>query len=309
MKRCPITYEEIHENDAYSLRGLRLLSPKLMQLQPLKLSADSQREQALRMAEKMSIQGVQPKLSARLKIKAGCFDIVDHNGNYILKPQSKDYPELPENEAITMTMAEQCGIEVPIHGLVYSKDSMTYFIRRFDREGNNKKLAVEDCAQLLGLSRDTKYNSSMEKIIDAITRYCHYPKIEFVKLFKRIVFNFLIGNEDMHLKNFSLITRKGIIQLSPAYDLLNTSIAIGNYKEELALPLNGKKNNLRKGDIFHYLAVERLNLPAAIIQEELMLFQSILPQWHELIRRSFLSKPMQDKYRVLLDERSQRLEL
>ena len=150
MKRCPITYEIITDQENYSQRGLRLLSPQLKHLNPLGLSADEQRKEAIARVGKMSIQGVQTKLSAQLKIKEGCFEIVDQNGHFILKPQSEYYPELPENEAITMSLATTIGLEVPIHGLVYSKDkSMTYFIKRFDRVGHNKKLALEDFAQLI----------------------------------------------------------------------------------------------------------------------------------------------------------------
>jgi serine/threonine-protein kinase HipA len=201
-----------------------------------------QRQEAIERVGKMSIQGIHKKLSAQLKIKEQRFEIVDQKGNYILKPQSDIYPELPENEAITMTLAETIGLEVPIHGLVYSKDnSMTYFIKRFDRKAYHKKLALEDFTQLLGEGRHTKYKSSMEKVISVVEEFCIFPKIEFVKLFKLSLFNFLIGNEDMHLKNFSLITKDRKIYLSPAYNLLNSSIAQKNIKEEIALPLNGKK--------------------------------------------------------------------
>jgi serine/threonine-protein kinase HipA len=128
MKHCPITYEIISDQENYSQRGLRLLSPQLKKLSPLELSADEQRQEALDRVGKMSIQGVQKKLSAQLKIKEGCFELVDQNGQYILKPQSDNFPELPENEAITMSLAKTIGLEVPVHGLVYSKDnSMTYF--------------------------------------------------------------------------------------------------------------------------------------------------------------------------------------
>lgn len=242
MKRCPITYERISDQENYSQRGLHLLSPQLKNLSPLDLSADEQRQEAIARVGKMSIQGVQKKLSAKLKIKEGCFEIVDQNGHYILKPQSDIYPELPENEAITMTLAKTIGLEVPVHGLVYSKDnSLTYFIKRFDRIGHNRKLALEDFAQLSGEDRHTKYKSSMEKVIAVVEQFCTFPKIEFVKLFKLTLFNFLVGNEDMHLKNFSLITKDRKISISPAYDLLNSTIAQKNTKEEIALSLKGKK--------------------------------------------------------------------
>src|SRR3990167_2380222 len=257
MKYCPITYEKISAHENYSKRGLHMLSPQLNNLNPLMLSADEQRKEAIERVGKMSVQGVQTKLSAQLKIKEACFDIVDQRGNFILKMQSEHYSELPENEAITMTLAEMVGLEVPVHGLLYCKDnSMTYFVRRFDRFGHNKKLALEDFAQLSGADRDTKYDSSMEKVISIIADFCTFPKVEFVKLFKLTLFNFLIGNEDMHLKNFSLITQDQKIMLSPAYDLLNSSIVLKNPKEEIALSLNGKKSNVTKQDFFKYFALE-----------------------------------------------------
>lgn len=310
MSRCLITYETINDANLYSLGGLKLLSPQLTKLEPLNISAAEQRSEALERAGKMSIQGVQPKLSAILKIKESRFEIVDQNGRYILKPQSEHYPELPENEAITMSLAATIGIEVPLHGLVISRDkSLTYFIKRFDRSGHNNKLAVEDFAQLSQHSRDTKYKSSMEKISKVLEDFCSFPKIEAVKLFKLTLFNFLIGNEDMHLKNFSLITRDNKITLSPAYDLLNTTIALKNPKEELALPLNGKKNNLRKSDFLDYFALKQLQLNQTVIDTVLQQIKQTLPLWNELLAKSFLSKTMQENYLQLLQDRCQRLDL
>lgn len=310
MKRCPITYEKITNEENYSQHGLRLLSPQLKNLKSLELSADEQRQEAIARVGKMSIQGIQTKLSAQLKIKEEHFEIVDQGGHFILKPQSIQYPELPENEAITMSLAKFIGLEVPVHGLVYSKDnSMTYFIKRFDRVGHHKKLALEDFAQLSGEDRHTKYESSMEKVIKVVSQFCTFPKIEFVKLFKLTLFNFLIGNEDMHLKNFSLITRDQKISLSPVYDLLNSSIALGHPEEEMALPINGKKKNLKKQDLLRYFAVERLGLNQTIISEVLQEIQQAIPKWKELIGLSFLSQDMQEKYLQLLEERCKRLEL
>lgn len=309
MKYCPITYEIISANARYSQRGLRQLSPKLKNLYPLSLSADEQRQEAIARAGKMSIQGIQIKLSARLNIKEERFDIVDQQGQYILKIPSIDFPELPENEAITMTLAKTIGLEVPVHGLIYSKDnSMTYFIKRFDRIGHNKKIAIEDFSQLLGLSRDNKYDSSMEQVIKVIAKYCTFPKVEFVKLFKLTLFNYLIGNEDMHLKNFSLITQNQKTTLAPAYDLLNSSIALRNPKEEFALPLNGKKRNLTKRDFFEYFASEKLGLNQSTIQTVVDTIKKQLPHWQELIKCSYLSNDMREKYISLLKERTEKLE-
>src|SRR3990167_4697285 len=310
MKRCPITYEIINDDQQYSQRGLRLLSPQLNNLNPLQMTAQEQQREAINRAGKMSIQGVQTKLSALLKAKEECFEIVDSNGRYILKTQSFLYPEAPQNEAITMSLAETIGIEVPVHGLVYSIDnSMTYFIKRFDRLPGNKKLATEDFAQLLSLDRDTKYKSSMENVAKVVSDYCTFPVIEFVKLFRLTLFNYLIGNEDMHLKNFSLITRNDKITLSPVYDLLNTTIAIAKPTEEIALPLGGKKKNLTRNTLLEYFAKERLGLNQKIINEITADFQAKLPVWRQMIEQSFLSAGMKKAYLDLLSERQRRIGL
>src|SRR3990167_8658390 len=306
MKHCPITNEIIDDNSQFSKRGLRVLSPQLKNLQPLLLTAEQQRNEAIMRVGKMSIQGVQAKLSATLRIKKECFEIVDSKGSFILKTQSATYPELHENEALTMSLAATIGLEVPVHGLIYAIDnSMTYFIKRFDRLSRNKKLAVEDFAQLLGLNRNTKYDSSMEKVIAVIKNFCTFPKIEFVKLFKLTLFNFLIGNEDMHLKNFSLITRNKKVTLSPVYDLLNSTIAHTNPTEEIALPLNGKKNNLKKSDLIEYFGIERLGLNETVIYDVMQEIKNAIPIWKKLIRSSFLSRSMQEKYLALLVDRYQ----
>lgn len=306
MKYCPITYQAIQDDEDYSVQGLKKLSLQLKKLLPLPYSAKEQREQAIVKAEKMSIQGVQSKLSAKLNIKVGQFEIVDIKGQYIIKPQSNDYPELPENEALSMTLAEKVGLNVPVHGLIYAEDnSKSYFIKRFDRYGKNTKIIVEDFSQLSAAARDTKYNSSMEKVIKIIEKFCSYPKIEFIKFFKLTLFNFLIGNEDMHLKNFSLIRDGNIIKLSPPYDLLNTTIALTNAKEELALPLNGRKSNLRKQDFLKYFAIEKLELNQVVIDKVLEEFSHAMKTWHALINISFLSEKMREKYLTLLDKRTQ----
>ncbi len=238
---CPISYEPSGKK-LYSEKGLKLLSQNLNDLKPLDYTAEQQRQEAMERATKMSIQGVQPKLSAILNIKEECFEIVDKNGKYILKPQHHLFPELPQNEDLTMRLAKIIGINVPLHGLVYSKDkTLTYFIKRFDRIGHKTRVPVEDFAQLSGLSRDTKYNYTMEKIVKLIDEYFTFPSIEKVKLFQLVLFNYLVGNEDMHLKNYSVIRNGDKVEFSPAYDLLNTTIVLKGDIEEIALPIDGKK--------------------------------------------------------------------
>ena len=303
MNLCPIAYEPCGEL-LYSEKGLKMLSPALKELGLLNFSASELRAEAMIRASKMSIQGVQPKLSAVLNIRHGRFDIVDKKGRYILKPQHHIFPELPQNEDLTMRLAAIAGIEVPRHGMVFSRDhSLTYFIRRFDRKGQRDKIAVEDFAQLAGLSRETKYNFTMEKLVKLIDGFCTFPAVEKAKLFKRVIFNFLVGNEDMHLKNYSVIIRNDKVELSPAYDLLNSSIVLKGDVEEIALPLKGKKSNLTPDILIGYFGRDRCGLTDKVIDRNLYEIRESLSRWFFLIDNSFLSPVMKEKYRLLLLER------
>jgi len=303
MNICPITYQPCGDKK-YSDKGLIFLSRNLTQLKDLPFTQEEQLREAAIRADKMSIQGVQPKLSAKLNVKDEVFDIVDRGGEYILKPQNNFYPELPENESLTMKLAELAGIEVPLCGMIYSSDGkFTYFIKRFDRYGRNKKLSVEDFAQLAGKSRETKYDYSMEKLVTLVDTFCTFPVIEKVKLFRLTVFNFLVGNEDMHLKNFSLITRDNIVELSPAYDLLNTTIAVPRTQEEIALPIAGKKRNLNAKILIDYFAKERMKLNDTIITQVLNKINSEWNSWENLVKISFLSNDMKEKYLELMNNR------
>ncbi len=303
MTRCPITYEEI-AGGRYSERGLRQLSPKLSDLEILPYSSEEFYLEYINRAGKMSIQGVQPKLSMKLNAAKQRFEIVDIKGKFIAKPQNMNYPELPENEDLTMKMASAAGIEVPWHGLIYSKnDELCYIVKRFDRKGHSTKFAVEDFSQISQKKRKTKYDSSMEKIVSIIADYTTFPVLEMIKLFRIALFNYLSGNEDMHLKNFSLITRNNKTELSPSYDLLNTSIAISNPAEEIALPIAGKKSKLRRADFTEYLANDIMKIQRKRISAVLAEIESCIPIWQKLISISFLSENMKDRYNTLLSQR------
>lgn len=307
MSRCPITYETISEG-RYSRKALHKLSPKLDELLDLPYSVEEQIHEAETRATKMSIQGVQPKLSAKLNVKGKVFEVVDTGGRFILKPQNQLYRCLPENEAITMHIASAVGIETPFHGMIYAKDgTLTYFIKRFDRQGYRKR-ALEDFAQLAGLSRVTKYNYSMERLVPILEQHCTFPKLEKLKLFKLTLFNYLVGNEDAHLKNFSLIRLNQKVQLSPAYDLLNTTIVM-KVTEELALPLNGKKNNLNRNLFFNYYAIDRLNLTERVIDQVDQEFRSSIDSWKSLIEKSFLTEELKQEYWEVISQRRAILEL
>lgn len=304
MNRCPITYESGVDNK-YSNKGLKLLSNSLKNLKDFPYTPKEQIQMAAQLASKLSIQGVQPKLSVTLNVKKEEFEVVEKGGTFIVKPPHQLYDEVPQNEDLTMRLAEIVGIEVPLHGMFYNIDgSLSYFIKRFDRS-RNQKIGVEDFSQLLEYSRDTKYDSSMEKVVSVIEKHCTFPVLEKVKLFRIVIFNFLIGNEDMHLKNFTLI-RHNKIELSPAYDLLNTTILI-KAEEEIALPIKGKKRKLTRDDFIEYFGKERLGLSESIIKDELLKFEKSLERWDDIINNSFLSQNMRIPYKALIEDRWSRL--
>ena len=172
---------------------------------------------------------------------------------------------------------------------------------------------MEDFAQLAGLSRETKYDFSMERLVRLLDAYCTFPAIEKVKLLKRSLFNFLVGNEDMHLKNFSLITRRGKVELAPAYDYLSTTVAflaLGkaiDEIEETALPLQGKKRRLSRKTWIDYFAKERLKLPDKVIGNVEADLATGASAWRTRIAESFLPSEQKDHYRTLLAKRSRRL--
>lgn len=302
MNRCLITYE-LCGTHRYSKAGLRSLSALLKDLSVFPFSLQEQIQKAAELGTKLSIQGVQPKLSLVLHPGQGEFAIVDKGGRFILKPPHLLYESLPENEDLTMKLAHLAGIEVPLHGLLRNIDgTLSYFIKRFDRVGRHTKLAVEDFSQLGKGARETKYDSSMEKVAAMIDTYCTFPMLEKKKLFRRVLFNFLIGNEDAHLKNFSLIRIDDCVSLSPAYDLVNTTIVL-QAKEEIALPIRGKKNRLTKADLVDYFGQECLGLTAPVVNQELFELCAAVPAWENLIAISFLPSDLRMRYLELVHRR------
>lgn len=310
MMRCPITYQELKsDEEKYSSEGLKKLSPSLKSLQDFPYTMGEQLQEAKRLAAKISIQGVQPKLSAVLDVAQHSFVIAERGGTFILKPQNPLWENLPENEDLTMRLAELVGIEIPLHGMVYCKDgALSYWIRRFDRPSLRnpikEKLNVEDFAQLSQEDRQTKYKSSMEKVAKVIDQFCTFPLLEQEKLFRLTLFNFIVGNEDMHLKNFSLITRKGQITLSPAYDLLNTTLVMGKAtQEEMALTLNGKKRKFKSEDLIDFYGRKTLGLSVQSLNRILSKIKDCQPLWLELIGKSFLSPAQKEAYIEIVQER------
>ncbi len=306
INRCLLTYEELEAGESYTLAGLKKINVRLTNLKPFPYDRQEQTREVQRHAGKISIQGIQPKLSAKLSVKNESFELVDKDGEYIIKPQVNDYPELPQNEDLTMHLAQIVGLNVPWHGLIKAKDgSLLYVIKRFDRLPKKKKLPQEDFAQLLGATRSTKYHSNMEKVCEIVEAFCSFPALELENVFKLTLFSFLIGNEDLHLKNFSVqTTLKGIVKLTPAYDLMNTTIALVEPQEELALELNGKKHGITRKDLIDYFAPEHCYVKKEHAIKILDSYLKQIPTFESWVQKSFLSKEMKEKYMKLILDRA-----
>ncbi len=143
----------------------------------------------------------------------------------------------------------------------------------------------------------------MERVAGVVDRFCSFPVVEREKLFRRVLVAFLVGNEDMHAKNFSLITDGNVVRLSPVYDFVNSTIVLPRALEQMALPLSGKKANIRRTDLIDYYGRRRLALTDAAVEHVLDEIAAALPEWRTLIDASFLSPEMRDRYRALIEER------
>lgn len=203
----------------------------------------------------LTVPGIQKKLSLHLSKESDLrMTIVDYPTGYILKPQTEEYPCLPEFEDLAMRMADLVGIQTVPHALVMIKERFAYITKRVDRDitdGGVKMYAMEDFCQLSNRLTQDKYKGSYENCGRIIKKYSVHQGLDMSELFLRIVFSYVIGNSDMHLKNFSLKETepgKRSFVLSKAYDLLPVSIVVPEDEEELALTLNGKKRNLTRKD-------------------------------------------------------------
>ncbi len=259
----------------------------------------------------VAVTGVQPKLSLTLEAnpkdpKNSRLTIVGLWGNYILKPPTRQFPNLPENEDLTMHLAQLFKIKTAEHSLVRLKSGeFAYITKRFDREDGNK-LAMEDMCQLTETLTEDKYRSSMERIGKKIREYSSVPGLDTINFFELVLFSFITGNADMHLKNFSLLTSAaGITQLAPAYDLLCTKLALPEDKEESALTINARKNKIRRGD-FSKLG-EHLQIPQRSIANSFTKMEVWATKAFAFINQSFLPEAMKVSYAGLIQENLQKL--
>ncbi len=256
-----------------------------------------------------AITGVQPKLSLNVekhKNEPSRLTIVGFHGDYILKPPTYQFRELPENEDVTMHLAESLKMKTAKHGLIRLKSGeLAYITKRFDRNKGDK-IAVEDFCQLSENLTEHKYRGSIEKIGKLVYAFTKNKGFEAQRLFELVVFSYLTGNADMHLKNFSLIENAlGEFELSPAYDLLNTAIVMPEDKEESALTINGKKSKLNAND-FQVLATS-LKISNKSLEAIYKRFEAILPTWFSWIDQSFLTEELKDEYKHLITKRFKKL--
>lgn len=256
-----------------------------------------------------SLTGVQPKLSLNLNKHERCsrLTIVGLWGDFIFKPQTETYPQLPENEDLTMHLAQAAKISVVPHSLIRLADGrLGYITKRIDRTIDGDKLDMEDMCQLTLHPTEYKYKGSHELIAKTIARYSSVPKLDLANYMQLLLFCFVTGNNDMHLKKFSLYRPNDEnYHLAPAYDLLNVIIANPADKEELALPLNGRKSKLRRNDFLN--AAEAMGLEQKVVMSLITGLHKALPKWHSLIHDSFLDEDLKKKYEELILSRFSRL--
>jgi serine/threonine-protein kinase HipA len=257
----------------------------------------------------LTVPGVQKKLSLHLfsKSKKPRLTIIDYPTGYILKPQVSDFRCLPEAEQLVMCMADECGISTVPHALISDRGSYAYITKRVDRviDGDYiTRLAMEDFCQLdLRLTQD-KYKGSYERCAKIVERYSLHTMLDMAELFMRLVFSFIVGNSDMHLKNFSLVEKSdgsNDYVLSPAYDLLPVNVIMPEDKEELALTLNGKKNNIRKKDFLVFADSSGISRNAAekMIGELKSKKQTLI----DMCRDSLLPEDMKESFSALIEAR------
>jgi serine/threonine-protein kinase HipA len=258
------------------------------------------------------LTGVQAKLS--LDVQKGeadnqqRFTIVGLWGRYILKPQTSLYPHLPELEDLTMHLATAAKMDVVPHSLIrFEGGELSYLTRRIDRTSRGKKIAMEDMCQLTERLTEYKYRGSYEQIAKAIQRYSSTPMIDLIRFWEQVIFSWITGNADMHLKNFSLIKSATGYRLAPAYDLLSTALVMPEDTEELALTLNGKKRKLKRADFEKAMLASELQ--PKVIENLFGRFIKAQPVWAEIIGRSFVPQEMQEAYLELIEGRLETLKV
>lgn len=245
-----------------------------------------------------TLTGVQAKLSLHLDRHESSrrLTVAGLWGDYIFKPQTQTYKNLPENEDLTMHLAEIAKIKVVPHTLIRLQDgTLGYLTKRIDRTSDGGKIPMEDMCQLTERQTEYKYRSSYEQIAKVITKYSYVPLLDLTDFYEQVFFSWLVGNNDMHLKNFSLYNPKGNWLLTPAYDLLNVSMANPDDTEELALTLNGRKKHIKKEDFLNAMSLS--GIAPKVFENMLEKYRKLLPRFNEMIDQSFLDDESKDVYK------------
>ena len=307
MAKCLYCYKELKDGqtDYHPACARKLFGTKNAPVLPYQRSDIGELAKKVVRAQ-TTLTGVQAKLS--LDVNPGGrnepdrFTIVGLWGRYILKPQTDAYRCLPELEDLTMHMAEAAKIAVVPHGLIrFSDGELCYITRRIDRQPDGSKVAMEDMCQLSGRLTEYKYKGSYEQIAKMIKKYSSTPQLDLVNYWEVVVFSWITGNSDMHLKNFSLYKTPMGYCLTPAYDLLATLIVMPDDPEELALTLNGKKRKLQRKDFEK--AILASGISEKVIDNMARKFSKAISKWLDIIDSSFLPDDMKKAYKKLIIKR------
>lgn len=313
MNRCLYCYAALDgESDFHQSCSKKIFGD------PLPPVLEYTNDQMFELAEKViqsqsTITGVQAKLSLGLqklskKDTPKKLTIMGVWGGYILKPPSGYYQHLPELEDLTMHLAEIAGIDTVPHTLIrLASGELSYLTKRIDRKGK-QKYHMEDMCQLTERLTEAKYRGSYEQIGKAIIRYSTNPGFDIISFFDQVVFSFLTGNNDMHMKNFSLFKDPKIgYKLSPAYDMLASELVVEGDDEELALTLNGKKKKISRKDFES--AMERFKIDQRAFQNIFKRFEKALLKWHEFIEISFLPSEMKKEFHSMVKRKAKKIDL
>lgn len=265
-----------------------------------------------------TVPGVQKKMSLQLiaSDQNPRLTLVGYPTGYILKPQAKEYEALPEAEYLAMQMAKETGISVVPFALIKdreNKDSYAYITKRIDRKIVLKKTeikeewklyAMEDFCQLENRLTEDKYRGSYERCAKVVSRFSIRPGLDLSELFMRVLFSFVTGNSDLHLKNFSLIETSPESQdyaLSAAYDLLPVQVIVPEDTEQMALSLNGKKRNIRRNDFLKFAESSGISKEAAVKMINKVI--SMKDKYCSLCEEAYLPESMKNMLKSLMEER------
>jgi len=308
MSNCLFCYQPVETGEYHtscSKKFFGTVQVPILELDQEKLNKLAQ----ITVNERLALTGVQPKISLSLNGEKGNkrLTLVGLWGDYILKPQSTSFSFIPEVEDLTMHLAKLFKIETAEHALIRtSAGELAYITKRFDR-AKDKKIHVEDLCQLSELLTEQKYKSSYERVGKIIKQYATNSGLDVIKYFRLVLFSFLTGNNDMHLKNFSLMhTDKGIL-FSPAYDLLNVNLIYPDDKEDLALTLGGRKRKVKRSD-FDQFAIS-LGITVIVRNNIYKDFSKQIDKARDLILQSFLTNKYQIEYLNILNYKRKQIEL